>query len=51
MDTGERWDEDNGPIGVGGYDGIKLQALPLELEAKVQASTQVMIELSKKLQN
>jgi hypothetical protein len=51
MDTGERWDEDYGPIEVGGYGGIKLQALPLELESKVQGSTQVMIELSKKQQN
>jgi hypothetical protein len=49
MDTGERWDEDNGLIG-GGYGGIKLQMLPNELESKVQGSTQVMLELSKKLQ-
>jgi hypothetical protein len=50
MDTGERWGEDYGPIEAGGYGGITLQALPLELEAKVQARTQVMLELSKKLQ-
>jgi hypothetical protein len=50
MDTGERWDEDYGPIGVDGYGGIKLQILPNELESKVQARTQVMLELSKKLQ-
>jgi hypothetical protein len=49
MDTGERLDDDYGPIGVG-YGGIILQALPLELESKVQGSTQDMIELSKKLQ-
>jgi hypothetical protein len=49
--TGEIWDADHdAPIEICGYDGVKLQILPNELKSKVQASTQVMIELSKKLQ-
>jgi hypothetical protein len=49
--TGEIWDADHdAPIEICGYDGVKLQILPHELKSKVQARTQVMIELSKKLQ-
>jgi|TARA_R110000851_G_scaffold98223_3_gene212727 hypothetical protein len=49
--TGKIWDADHdAPIEICGYDGVKLQILPHELESKVQARTQVMFELSKKLQ-
>ncbi|MGX9461043.1 hypothetical protein ACWXWU_07320 [Shewanella sp. A14] len=50
MDTGERWEEDYGPIGVGGYSGVHLPRLPPEYEAQVEARTQKMLELSKKIQ-
>ncbi len=48
--TGERWDEDYGPIEAGGYSGINLPRLPPEYENEVQARTQIMLELSKKIQ-
>lgn len=48
--TGERWDEDYGPIEAGGYSGINLPRLPPEYENQVQARTQIMLELSKKIQ-
>jgi hypothetical protein len=49
--TGEIWDADHdAPIEICGFDGVKLQVLPHELESTVQTRTQIMLELSKKLQ-
>jgi hypothetical protein len=49
--TGEIWDADHdAPIEICGFDGVKLQVLPHELESTVQTRTQIMLELSKKIQ-
>jgi hypothetical protein len=49
--TGEIWDADHdAPIEICGFDGVKLQVLPHKLESTVQARTQIMLELSKKVQ-
>ncbi|RPA50728.1 hypothetical protein EGC79_11645 [Shewanella vesiculosa] len=50
--TGEIWDADHdAPIEICGFDGVKLQVLPHELESTVQTRTQIMLELSKKFKN
>ncbi|OBT10367.1 hypothetical protein A9267_05680 [Shewanella sp. UCD-FRSSP16_17] len=51
MDTGERWDEDYGPIEVGGYSGIRLPQLAPEYESKVYERSQIMLKINQKYQN
>ncbi|MFS1421960.1 hypothetical protein [Shewanella sp. 10N.286.48.B5] len=51
MDTGEQWDEDYGPIGVGGYSGIRLPQLAPKNESKVYEISQIMLQISQKCQN